>query len=72
MKVTNSKTELIFLFETINEVDANKKQIEKLISSLVQGNKKKQIKFLYVGKYINKKEEETLKEKFLKIRDKLC
>lgn len=70
MKVTNNKAELTFLFDSLNEVEAYKKQIEKIILISFEENKKKNIRFLYVGKYINKKEEEFLKDKFLKIKDK--
>lgn len=70
MKVTNNKAELTFLFDSLNEVEVYKKQIEKIILISFEENKKKNIRFLYVGKYINKKEKEFLKDKFLKIKEK--
>lgn len=68
MKITNSKNELTFIFDSINEVDEYKKQIKKIILSMIKEDKKKNIRYFYTGKYINKKEEETLKEKFLKLK----
>lgn len=68
MKITNSKNELTFIFDSINEVDEYKKQIKKIILNMIKEDKKKNIRYFYAGKYINKKEEETLKEKFLKLK----
>lgn len=72
MKITYNKNELIFTFNSSNEVDKFKKQIQTIISEFsTENNKKKNIRYVYVGKFLNKKEEETLKEKFLKIKENM-